>query len=854
MEEFVKSKRTLFNLVTLIILVVALPIGINLVRQQQIFRSRASALPIEVIEGDCVEERNGKKVLICSEVPLKLTSPIGGVKGGSLKPSTSPQPSSSQAACSSNTKTIDGKPVVSGKNFASLQTALDCFKSGSGGAVYLPTGEYRVPQKLRVYSNVTVFGDGMDKTILMLDGSKNDSLIGNDSSKGQSNIVIRDLTLNGPGNRGTNCCHGLKLENLKGGFVINVASDNWGVDGIYLGYKAVGGILKGVEGVRITGCRANNNDRNGISLTQGSFNVIDNCELQNNNLDPTKRASAIDLEPDSGGKTTVNLILNNKVFNNKGNGIGLGPNPNEPDPKGQVAENAVCFNTTKNNDFAGIVGFRANIYVKNDIQASDGFEQSACDGGCASGPDAACNLPANLKNIPPLPPKTTSDDGLKLIRKVLAQNAPEEEQTPAPQPRPEPEQDQPVEKHECDSDEQCGPGMYCDKYPGVFKCKVDPDPTGSRTRSRKNNDKTTSQTKTKDKKSTTSQTVSSPMPTPSSLPTQSVSNNAAPSPTLVPTPAPLVTLSFKLAETEAGLAQAQALSYDEEPTIYNYQLTDEKVGIKQIWVEFENSEGRKFRSKIIIELAQEDPQIDEVSCRLDISSENVVFSIQGQRFGRLEGSKLTSEDSILQLLEWREDSVLAILEKPNLSLSSQRFNIRLTRADGQESEIVPCSIGLAQLSLGTQVFCKEKGKQEIAAVEVIFVSETGEKALETSSIDSSGLLALKTKLEAGKKYLVSIKPPGALRRNALFRASVGTAVVKSVEGEKFVIPIGDIAPSFGDGAINSADRVELTRQWTDTSKNLSGDFNQDGKVNSVDWACMREGFGEVDEPLPNLIP
>lgn len=825
----------------------ALPIGINLVRQQQIFRSRAVAEPIQIIEGDCVEERNGKKVLICSEVPLKLTSPIGGPKGGGLKPSASPQPSSSQAACSSNTKTADGKPVVSAKNFASLQAALDCFKSGSGGAVYLPTGEYRVPQKLRVYSNVTVFGDGIDKTILMLDGSKNDSLMGNDSSKGQSNIVIRDLTLNGPGNRGTNCCHGLKLENLKGGFIINVASDNWGVDGIYLGYKAVGGVLKGVEGVRITGCRANNNDRNGISLTQGSFNVIDNCELQNNNLDPTKRASAIDLEPDSGGVTTVNLILNNKVFNNKGNGIGLGPNPNEPDPKGEVAENAVCFNTTKNNDFAGIVGFRANIYVKNDIQGGDGFEQSACDGRCVSGPDAACNLPANLKNLPPLPPKPTTS-----IWNLLTVFAQEEDPSPQPQPESSPDPDQPVEKHECDSDEDCGPGMYCDKYPGVFQCKVDPDPTGSRTRSKKNNEKTTSQTKTKDQKSST-QSINSPSPTPQSLPTQSIPNNAAPSPTLAPTPAPLVTLSFKLAESESGLAQAQALSYDEEPTIYNYELADGKVGPKQIWVEFINSEGRKFRSKITIELAQEDPQIDEVSCRLDISSENVVFNIKGQRFGRLEGSKLTSETSILQLLEWREESILAILEKPNLN-SRQRFNIRLARADGQESEIVPCSIGLAQLSLGTQVFCKEKGKQETAGVNVIFVSETGEKALETSSIDTSGLLSLKTKLETGKKYLVSVKPPGGLRRNALFRASVGTAVVESVEGGKFVIPIGDIAPSPADGAINSADRVELTKQWTDTSKNLSGDFNQDGKVNSVDWACMRHGFGEVDEPLPNLIP
>lgn len=844
MEEFFKSRKTLFNLITLVILVVALPIGINLVRQQQILRSRAAAEPIEVVEGDCVEERNGKKILICSEVPLKLVSPIGGPKSGSEGVKPTPKPSSSplSSACKSTTKTSDGKPVLNVKSFQTIQEAIDCFKNpnSGGGAVYIPAGQYSIPEKLRVYSHVTVFGDGLDKTIITLDTSvkPNDSLMGNDSSNGQTNIVIRNLTLNGPAVKGGNCCHGLKLENLSNSYILNVASDNHGMDGIYLGYKKRGTQIKGVENVLVENCRANGNDRNGISITHGENNVINNCRVENNNSDPNKRASAIDLEPDDGLDVSNNKILNNLVDRNKGNGIGLGPFPGA---QATVSNNAVCFNNTSGNDFAGVHGYKGNIFVDN----IGSFESADCAGACSSGPVSVCNMPSF--NIPPTPPKPVSDAGVKLslFKTIFAQ---EGEEQPSPQ---EPE------VHECDSDEQCGPGRYCDKYPGVFKCKVDPDPTGSRTRSSKNNDKTTSKTKTKDKKSSsTSQSVNSPSPTPQTVQTHQTPNpSSAPSPTPVPTPAPLATLFFKVAQSEAGLKSAEELNYDEEPTIYNYELTDEKVGIKQIWVEFENSEGRKFRSKITIELAEQDPQIDEVSCRLDISSENVVFSIQGQRFGRLEGSKLTSEGSILQLLEWREGSILAILEKPNLKISgNQRFNLRLTRADGQESEVVPCSVGLAQLSLGTEIFCKEKGKQETAGVGVIFVSETGEKALETSSIDSSGILSFKTKLEAGKKYLVSVKPPGGLRRNAQFRASSGTAVVKSVDGEKFIIPIGDIAPSAGDGAINSADRVELAKQWIDTSKNLSGDFNQDGKVNSIDWACMRHGFGEVDEPLPNLIP
>src|SRR3989344_4180154 len=178
-EEFFKDRKTLFNLVILVVLVVLLPIGINLARNQQLLRSKAAASPVEIIEGDCVEERNGRKVLICPEVPLKITSPIGGVEGASAgrtsprpSPSKSASPSPSRAAlppgCSSTTKTPDGRVVLNSKNFPGIQAALDCFKNNDtgGGAVYIPSGTYTVTDKIRVYSNVTLFGDGIDKTIL----------------------------------------------------------------------------------------------------------------------------------------------------------------------------------------------------------------------------------------------------------------------------------------------------------------------------------------------------------------------------------------------------------------------------------------------------------------------------------------------------------------------------------------------------------------------------------------------------------------------------------------------------------------------------------------------------------------
>ncbi|MBI2334933.1 hypothetical protein HYU96_04000, partial [Candidatus Daviesbacteria bacterium] len=60
----------------------------------------------------------------------------------------------------------------------------------------------------------------------------------------------------------------------------------------------------------------------------------------------------------------------------------------------------------------------------------------------------------------------------------------------------------------------------------------------------------------------------------------------------------------------------------------------------------------------------------------------------------------------------------------------------------------------------------------------------------------------------------------------------------------------------GDGKINSLDKAELNRQWIagQSASGRSGDFNRDGRVNSIDWACMRFDFGQEDasEPAPGL--
>lgn len=76
--ELFKKKNNLITLLILGILILAVPIGINLIKNQQIFKSRAAADPI-VFTGNAVS-RNGQWFVVdrAKPISLELTSPLGG--------------------------------------------------------------------------------------------------------------------------------------------------------------------------------------------------------------------------------------------------------------------------------------------------------------------------------------------------------------------------------------------------------------------------------------------------------------------------------------------------------------------------------------------------------------------------------------------------------------------------------------------------------------------------------------------------------------------------------------------------------------------------------------------------------
>ncbi len=90
-NDLLRNKKNLISLLVLGILILALPIGINLIRQQQILRSRADVDTI-VFTGTNIEKRNGKSIVLDPKQPisLQLTSPLGPPGSGQSSPPTGP--------------------------------------------------------------------------------------------------------------------------------------------------------------------------------------------------------------------------------------------------------------------------------------------------------------------------------------------------------------------------------------------------------------------------------------------------------------------------------------------------------------------------------------------------------------------------------------------------------------------------------------------------------------------------------------------------------------------------------------------------------------------------------------------
>ena len=74
--EYLKVKKNLVNLLTLGILILGIPLGVNLAKQQQIYKSFAGTQPITFLatQNGCIKEVNNKKIAVCPTLDIELRS------------------------------------------------------------------------------------------------------------------------------------------------------------------------------------------------------------------------------------------------------------------------------------------------------------------------------------------------------------------------------------------------------------------------------------------------------------------------------------------------------------------------------------------------------------------------------------------------------------------------------------------------------------------------------------------------------------------------------------------------------------------------------------------------------------
>lgn len=307
------------------------------------------------------------------------------------------------------------------------------------------------------------------------------------------------------------------------------------------------------------------------------------------------------------------------------------------------------------------------------------------------------------------------------------------------------------------------------------------------------------------------------------------------------------------------MGSAAYAPYTQTPSLKTFTLANETPGPKQIWVEFKNNiSNQTVKDHIAVNMIKE-PSVQKADCSLDIRKQDLKVTISGEDFGDSRGS-IKSGQTELDILDWKNDRVSALLKKPNIpSDSGKTFQFTLKRSDSFIfRDPIICRVDTSMIALGARIFCREQGKFDVANVKVILTDQNNNRVEEKVTISKDGTISgLKTKLQEDKPYALSIEAPFSLRTNGYFKAGTGTTFVTKEDGSPFILPVGDIGPVIlQDGKINTIDRSELVRQWTVLSKGTltrSGDFNKDTKVNSIDWACMLYDFNKEHESLPDLV-
>ena len=255
-------------------------------------------------------------------------------------------------------------------NAAAIQPAIDAARDAGGGSVYLPGAVYLLAEKVRVHSNVTVFGDGIDRTILRwAPGATLDHMMSNGGLTA-GNSKPSDLEPDARWARASRAadrtaalaCASTTSRTASWSSTWRPMAKQQGRH-LHLGYNKTNGAIN----VRVSGCRATNNARNGVSLVHGSGDVIDHCQVSSNNRG--EPVAGIDVEPDQDLSVTSSKLVGNTA-NGQNVGIQLFV---QFTGYATISGNAICQNSASGNQSAMVSTIKkgsANYFVDNSASSN----------------------------------------------------------------------------------------------------------------------------------------------------------------------------------------------------------------------------------------------------------------------------------------------------------------------------------------------------------------------------------------------------------------------------------------------------------------------------------------------------
>jgi hypothetical protein len=180
-------------------------------------------------------------------VGAEISDAISSVNVGFLQAGTGAVARSVQSRLRDTVSVKDFGAVGDGvtDDRAAIQAAINAINTSGGGVVYLPAGTYIVGDSgfdivsrsygLLLKSNVSLVGSSIFTTTLKVKNNADIDLINTDPSSAQSNIVLRDLTLDGnESNQGVTPANGFNLwaKSITNFSIANVKSLNpasWGI-------------------------------------------------------------------------------------------------------------------------------------------------------------------------------------------------------------------------------------------------------------------------------------------------------------------------------------------------------------------------------------------------------------------------------------------------------------------------------------------------------------------------------------------------------------------------------------------------------------------------------------------------